>query len=80
MSTHAYNEVFNEVIHQVQRLSSEEQEQLLEALSAIIRQRTTDLDEEPWHSLLELEGLGAEIWEGIDPKKYIEEERRSWRG
>ena len=30
------------------------------------------------HSILELEGLGKEIWKGIDPAKYIDDERRSW--
>jgi len=29
-------------------------------------------------SILELRGLGKELWEGIDPAKYIEEERNSW--
>ena len=32
------------------------------------------------HSIVELEGLGKEIWEGIDPKEYIEQERKSWDG
>lgn len=26
----------------------------------------------------DLEGLGKEIWEGIDPTEYVDEERRSW--
>ncbi|MGH9361498.1 MAG: FitA-like ribbon-helix-helix domain-containing protein [Thermoanaerobaculia bacterium] len=30
------------------------------------------------HSILELEGLGREIWEGVDAAAYIEEERASW--
>jgi hypothetical protein len=30
------------------------------------------------HSLLELRGLGREIWQGIDPKKYIDELRNDW--
>ena len=30
------------------------------------------------HSILELCGLGKEIWEGIDPAEYIREERDSW--
>jgi hypothetical protein len=30
------------------------------------------------HSLLELRGLGREIWQGIDPKKYIDELRNEW--
>jgi hypothetical protein len=30
------------------------------------------------HSVLELEGLGAEIWEGVDAQKYVDELRREW--
>ena len=29
-------------------------------------------------SLLELEGLGAEIWAGIDAQKYVDELRDEW--
>jgi len=29
-------------------------------------------------SILELEGLGAEIWAGVDPKQYINELRNEW--
>ncbi|MGV3709390.1 MAG: FitA-like ribbon-helix-helix domain-containing protein [Gemmatimonas sp.] len=32
----------------------------------------------PRRSVLELEGLGAHVWKGIDSTKYIEEERNSW--
>jgi len=31
-------------------------------------------------SVLELEGLGAEIWQGIDAQEYVTGERSSWRG
>jgi hypothetical protein len=31
------------------------------------------------HSIMELKGLGKEIWQGIDVDEYIREERRSWR-
>ena len=30
------------------------------------------------HSLLELEGLGAEIWKGIDAQEYVRKEREAW--
>lgn len=30
------------------------------------------------HSLLELEGLGAELWEGIDAQEYVNELRKEW--
>jgi plasmid stability protein len=29
-------------------------------------------------SILELRGLGKELWEGIDPVEYVEGERSSW--
>ena len=29
-------------------------------------------------SLLELEGLGAEIWEGVDAQQYVDELRKEW--
>jgi hypothetical protein len=29
-------------------------------------------------SLLELEGLGAEIWEGIDAQEYVNQLRAEW--
>ena len=35
---------------------------------------------EPRHSILELRGLGKEIWEGIDAQEYVNNERASWDG
>jgi len=35
---------------------------------------------EPQHSIMELEGLGKGIWEGIDAQEYVNEERASWNG
>ena len=29
-------------------------------------------------SLLELEGLGAEVWKGIDGQQYVEDLRNEW--
>jgi hypothetical protein len=29
-------------------------------------------------SILELQGLGKELWKGIDTAEYINDERRSW--
>ena len=30
------------------------------------------------HSILELRGLGKELWTGVDPAQHVDEERRSW--
>jgi hypothetical protein len=32
------------------------------------------------HSILELRGLGKEVWSGVDPDAYVEQERSSWNG
>jgi hypothetical protein len=29
-------------------------------------------------SILDLEGLGIEVWAGVDPKRYIDELRDEW--
>lgn len=36
------------------------------------------LEDQPKRSLLELEGLGAEIWQGVDAQDYVDELRREW--
>jgi hypothetical protein len=30
------------------------------------------------HSIMELRGLGAELWAGVDPDKYVESLRSEW--
>lgn len=35
-------------------------------------------NEKPRRSLLELEGLGKEVWEGVDAQEYINELRNEW--
>jgi hypothetical protein len=64
----------------------EEQIKLLPAserlrLVALIAQdlATITIAEAPrQRSLLELEGLGADIWEGIDAQEYVNELREEW--
>lgn len=34
----------------------------------------------PPRSLLELEGLGQEVWQGVDVADYLRRERSSWDG
>lgn len=71
MTTHAYHDVLD----QVQNLPLEDQQRLLEELEAIVRSR---MSAKPKHSILELRGLGKEIWEGIDAQEYVNQERASW--
>ena len=75
MSTYAYKEALD----RAQRLTPDEQLRLLQDLAAIVRQQIA-IKEEPLHSFLELEGLGKEVWIGVDAQKYIDQERDSWNG
>jgi len=73
MSTYNYYEILS----RIQSLTPVDQLRLLEDLAAIIRQQAMA---EPPHSFLELEGLGQEIWKGIDAQEYVNQERDSWSG
>ncbi len=73
MSTDPYDEIFGRAKDQ---LSPEQQQRLVEELS----QHAARKNRSGQHSILELEGLGAEIWEGIDPDEYVAKERDSWDG
>jgi len=68
---------FREVLERARQLTPDEQLELLEELAAIVRLQFTA---KPKHSIMELKGLGKEVWQGIDVEKYIEEERNSWDG
>jgi len=69
------NYIYDEILNQAQRLTTDQQLRLLEELAAFIRQKVTT---EPLHSVLEFEGMGKELWQGVDVEKYIDDERNSW--
>ena len=67
---------YGDYIQGIHQLSPEELVDLLECISATLKQR---IGQQPAkHSIMELEGLGAEIWEGIDAQEYVRQERASW--
>jgi hypothetical protein len=59
---------YHEILAQIELLSLDEQQQLLENLIKHMRRQVTN---GPRHSILELQGLGNEVWEGIDVDTYI---------
>lgn len=38
----------------------------------------TESESESAHSIMELHGLGAEIWDGVDAQEYVNELRKEW--
>lgn len=68
---------YNQVLSQVESLTPDEQLRLIEELTALVRSRVTPQSQ---HSILELEGLGKEIWNGIDAQEYVNRERGKCNG
>jgi hypothetical protein len=67
---------YQDVVAKLPDLAPEEQLNLLEALSSVLKKSV--MREERKHSLLELEGLGVEAWSKVDVEKYIGSGRDSW--
>jgi hypothetical protein len=65
---------YREIRQQVENLTPDEQLRLLEELAAIARRRITP---KPKRSIMELEGLGKEIWQSADAQEYVDQERDS---
>ncbi|MFZ1028772.1 MAG: hypothetical protein WAN66_21410 [Limnoraphis robusta] len=68
---------YQEIRHQVESLTPDEQLQLLEELVVLVRRRISLKSQ---RSIMELERLGKEIWQGIDAQDYVNQERDSWNG
>ncbi|NWG04909.1 MAG: hypothetical protein HXY44_18805 [Syntrophaceae bacterium] len=67
---------FEDYIKGIERLRPDEQLNLIQIISA--RLKTNLRRGKVKHSLMELEGLGAPIWKGIDAQQYVNKERKSW--
>jgi hypothetical protein len=73
MSADQYDDILKRAQNE---LSAEEQQKLVDELS----QHAGRTNGNVRHSILDLEGLGKEIWRGVDPDEFVAEERDSWDG
>jgi hypothetical protein len=67
---------YDDYVRGIKGLNPEEQLSLVEIISA--RLKRTLAGKKPKHSVMELEGLGADVWKGIDVQQYVRRERESW--
>jgi hypothetical protein len=63
-----------EIMQKAKALSLQERRELVKLLTESIQ----STDEPPKHSILELAGLGAEVWDGIDAQEYVNQLRSEW--
>jgi hypothetical protein len=67
---------YEKVLHRVYHLTAAERLRLLADLSTLVQPGVIPQS----RSVMELQGLGKDIWSDVDPEDYIEEERASWNG
>jgi hypothetical protein len=65
-----------EMIQEARMLSVEERKRLIKALVDIVNEPEAEKPKK--RNLLELTGLGAEIWEGVDAQEYVNQLRGEW--
>lgn len=76
MTTQNQGLTYDDIVVTISTLNPKEQLDLLEVLSSSLRKTLKQRENE--HSLLELEGLGADVWKNIDIEGYVSRERDSW--
>ena len=74
MSTASVQKIYGELLS----LGIAERFEVVRLAMDSLRKECTDVPSVQKRSLLELRGLGKEIWEGVDPVEYIKQERNSW--
>ncbi len=65
----------NPLYKKLRALAKRERRSVAQEVIQILTQATEE--PEPL-SILALKGLGKEVWRGVDPAAYVEQERRSW--
>jgi len=68
---------YEDILHCAESLDRHEQLRLLSDLAEHVRVHASP---EARVSILELQGLGKETWQGVDVQEYIDRERASWNG
>ena len=66
---------YNDYVKGIEFLNVEEQLTLLQIISTGLKK---SIGKRRKSSIMELEGLGADIWKDIDAQWYVQQERRSW--
>ena len=76
MATSNVSQSYDDYVKKIQTLTPEEQLSLVKVISAGLQK--TLKGKKAKHTVMELEGLGADIWKGVDAQEYVRKERNSW--
>ena len=76
METRKTSISYSDYVKGIAYLDIDEQLTLLEVISARIKKSI--IKKRKKNTIMELEGLGADIWKDIDAQDYVHKERASW--
>lgn len=62
------------ILEQAKALTPQERETLITYLQASLAEEVP----KSGHSIMELRGLGKEIWQGVDAQAYVDQLRDEW--
>ena len=68
---------YEDILRHIESLSPADQLRLISDLAERLR---TQGQSKSRTSILELQGLGKEVWQGLDAQEYVDRERASWNG
>jgi hypothetical protein len=71
---------YKSILHLANSLSREEKLRLIRELAASAGDGTEPNGPGKNRSILELSGLGQEIWKHLDAQEHLKNERTSWNG
>ena len=52
----------------------------LRLIAELVGRLSGDMERQSQRSLLDLQGLGKDVWQGVDVDEYLRRERSSWNG
>jgi hypothetical protein len=75
MSTISPEEIYE---RHIKPLPAAERLRLLAVMAQDLAEQSADASGQAKRSIMELHGLGAEIWQGIDAQEYVDALRQEW--
>lgn len=64
---------YSEIVAEIENLSANERLSLITTIAETLKNERVKK-----HSLLELDGLGADLWQGIEATDYVKSLRSEW--
>ncbi len=65
----------NQIVSEIERLNYHDK---INIMARIVQLLKKEEESSQTLTVIQLKGLGKEVWQGMDVVNYVEEERRSW--